>query len=44
MLLIDGGLFDNMPIKPLENKGYEIYAIDLFCKSKDHKTKNLIPF
>ncbi|MFA9372584.1 MAG: patatin-like phospholipase family protein [Poseidonibacter sp.] len=30
MYLIDGGLFDNIPIKPLENKNYDIYAIDLF--------------
>ena len=27
--LIDGGLFDNIPIKPIENKGYEICSIDL---------------
>ena len=39
MLLIDGGLFDNIPIKPLENRGYDIYAIDLFAKSNEHKTK-----
>lgn len=37
MYLIDGGLFDNVPIKPLENKGYEIYAIDLFAKERKHK-------
>lgn len=27
--LIDGGLFDNLPIKPLENKDYKIHTIDL---------------
>lgn len=31
--LIDGGLFDNMPIKPLENKGYDIYTIDLMPRA-----------
>ena len=36
--LIDGGLFDNMPIKPLENKDYEIFCIDLMPKS-DNSTK-----
>jgi len=34
MYLIDGGLFDNLPIKPLENKGYDILTIDLFAKKK----------
>ena len=43
MSLIDGGLFDNVPIKPLENKGYEIYAIDLFPKSKYTRKKRLNP-
>lgn len=43
MLLIDGGLFDNIPIKPLENRGYDIYAIDLFAKSGEHKTKKFNP-
>ena len=43
MLLIDGGLFDNIPIKPLENRGYDIYAIDLFAKSNEHKTKKFNP-
>ena len=32
MYLIDGGLFDNIPIKPLENKNYDILSIDLFPK------------
>jgi NTE family protein len=36
MYLIDGGLFDNIPIKPLQDKNYDIYAIDLFAK--EHKT------
>lgn len=36
MELIDGGLFDNIPIKPLENKNYHIYAIDLFAKNRLH--------
>lgn len=40
MYLIDGGLFDNLPIKPLENKGYEILTIDLFAK-KELKKKYL---
>ncbi len=43
MYLIDGGLFDNIPIKPLENRGYDIYAIDLFAKSNEHKTKKFNP-
>lgn len=34
MYLIDGGLFDNLPIKPLENKGYDIITVDLFAKKK----------
>ncbi len=36
MYLIDGGLFDNIPIKPLQNKDYDIYCVDLFAK--EHKT------
>ena len=43
MYLIDGGLFDNIPIKPLENKGYNIYAVDLFAKEKEHRTKKFNP-
>ncbi|MBP9490432.1 MAG: patatin-like phospholipase family protein [Aliarcobacter sp.] len=43
MLLIDGGLFDNIPIKPLQNRGYDIYAIDLFAKSEEHKIKKFNP-
>ena len=38
MYLIDGGLFDNLPIKPLENKGYEILTIDLFAKKETKKS------
>jgi len=37
--LIDGGLFDNMPITPLEKKGYKIYCIDLMPKSEKTNTK-----
>lgn len=43
MYLIDGGLFDNIPIKPLENKGYNIYSVDLFAKEKEHKLKKFNP-
>ncbi|MFY9074449.1 patatin-like phospholipase family protein [Malaciobacter mytili] len=43
MYLIDGGLFDNVPIKPLQNKGYEIFAVDLFPKRTQHTTKKLNP-
>jgi NTE family protein len=32
--LIDGGLFDNMPITPLQDKGYDIFCIDLMPKSE----------
>lgn len=40
MYLIDGGLFDNIPIKPLENKNYDIFAIDLFPRKQSYiKTK-----
>lgn len=44
MYLIDGGLFDNLPIKPLLNKNYEICTVDLFTKPKvNHlKTKTSI--
>lgn len=34
MYLIDGGLFDNLPIKPIENQGYDIITLDLFAKKK----------
>ena len=43
MYLIDGGLFDNIPIKPLEEKGYDIYAVDLFAKEHNHKVKSFNP-
>lgn len=39
MYLIDGGLFDNLPIKPLENKGYDIVTIDLFAKRNNNQQK-----
>ncbi len=38
MSLIDGGYFDNLPLKPLENQGYKILTIDLFAKKKFTKT------
>lgn len=38
MYLIDGGLFDNLPIKPLQNKGYNILTVDLFT-NEDTKEK-----
>lgn len=41
--LIDGGLFDNMPIKPLENKGFDIYTIDLMPKSTSQKKRGFNP-
>ena len=42
--LIDGGLFDNLPIKPLENKNYDIYTIDLMPRStQDEKKKSFNP-
>lgn len=43
MYLIDGGLFDNLPIKPLENKGYDIYTLDLFAKEKNYKPYKINP-
>lgn len=43
MYLIDGGLFDNIPIKPLQNKGYDIYSIDLFAKNSGVANKKYNP-
>ena len=43
MYLIDGGLFDNIPIKPLENKNYDILAIDLFPKKYSNPILRLNP-
>ncbi|MGB6328140.1 MAG: patatin-like phospholipase family protein [Halarcobacter sp.] len=40
---IDGGLFDNIPIKPLENKSYDIYSIDLMPSSKKHRKRTFNP-
>jgi len=42
--LIDGGLFDNLPIKPLENKGYNIVSINLMPSSQkeDRSSFNLL--
>jgi NTE family protein len=43
MYLIDGGLFDNIPIKPLLDKNYDIYSVDLFAKEHQLKTKSNNP-
>lgn len=43
MYLIDGGLFDNIPIKPLENKNYDIYSVDLFPKKYSNPILRLNP-
>ncbi len=43
MYLIDGGLFDNIPIKPLENKNYHILTIDLFPKRYANSILRLNP-
>lgn len=43
MSLIDGGLFDNIPIKPLENKNYDIYSVDLFPRSIHPRKKKFRP-
>ena len=43
MYLIDGGLFDNIPIKPLENKNYDILSIDLFPKKYANPLLKLNP-
>ncbi len=41
--LIDGGLFDNIPIKPLENRNYTIYSIDLMPKSTNTNKRGFNP-
>lgn len=41
--LIDGGLFDNIPIKPLENKEYNIFSIDLMPKSLTERKRKFNP-
>ena len=43
MSLIDGGLFDNIPIKPLENQGYNIFSIDLFSRTNKYSKKRFNP-
>lgn len=43
MNLIDGGLFDNVPIRPLMNKNYDIFSVDLFPKKNSHTTKKSNP-
>ncbi len=37
--LIDGGLFDNMPITPLQNNNYKIFCIDLMPKAQTNQKK-----
>ncbi len=41
--LIDGGLFDNMPIKPLEHKEYKIYTVDLMPKIQRQTKQRFSP-
>lgn len=41
MYLIDGGLFDNVPVKPLLNEDYTILSIDLFPKNTNYKNKKI---
>jgi len=43
MYLIDGGLFDNVPIKPLENLNYDIFSVDLFPKRYSNSVLRLNP-
>ena len=43
MYLIDGGLFDSVPIKPFDKKLYDILAIDLFPKSDSLEKKKKDP-
>lgn len=43
MYLIDGGLFDNIPIKPLLDKNYDIYSVDLFAKEHQNRVKKSNP-
>lgn len=43
MYLIDGGLFDSVPIKPFDEEKYEVFAIDLFPKSKKLPTIKINP-
>jgi len=43
MYLIDGGLFDSVPIKPFDKKIYKTLAIDLFPKSGNLEKKKKNP-
>lgn len=43
MYLIDGGLFDNVPIKPLLEKNYHIFSVDLFPKENKKNIKRINP-
>lgn len=44
MYLIDGGLFDSVPITPLDKNIYEILSIDLFPKSEKKAGKKRLNF
>lgn len=41
--LFDGGLVDNMPIRPLENKNLKICSIDLFPRTQQTNKRTLNP-
>lgn len=41
--LIDGGLFDSIPIKPFDTSIYEVFAIDLFPKNPKPKVFKINP-
>ncbi len=43
MSLIDGGLFDNIPIKPLLNKDYKILSLDVMPRTKSLNKTSLNP-
>lgn len=43
MYLIDGGLFDSIPIKPFSNSEYKVFAIDLFPKNNKLPTIKINP-
>ncbi|WP_320035425.1 patatin-like phospholipase family protein [Halarcobacter sp.] len=43
MYLIDGGLFDSVPIKPFDNSIYDTLSIDLFPKSNSLEKKRKNP-
>lgn len=43
MYLIDGGLFDSVPIKPFDKNIYDVLSIDLFPKSNNLEKKRRNP-